>query len=129
MKSNAISVIEKFQREGQIFNNSTHEANQYYYCGVLWYWFNHLFVNGNIFMISKTMDMHILMACNILLEQNEYNSIDDKIFFLSEETNAYSLFSETTNLLNSKDYLFERRGLYSNPKTERLINEITNALN
>ena len=129
MKSNAISVIGKFQREGQIFNKSTHDANQYYYCGVLWYWFNHLLVNGNISMKSKMMDMHILMVCNILLEQKGHYSIDEKVTFLSEENNANSLFKETTNLLNSKNYLFERRGFYSNPKTELLISEITNATN
>ena len=129
MKSNAISVIEKLQREGKIFNNSTHEANQYYYCGVLWYWFNHLLVNGNILMNSKTMDMHILMACNILLEQRNHKSIDEKIISLGEETNAKTIFSETTVLLNSKNYLFDRRGFYSAPKTTKLINEITNATN
>lgn len=40
MKSNAISVIEKFQKEGKIFNSSHDKPNQYYYCSVLWYWFN-----------------------------------------------------------------------------------------
>lgn len=124
MKSNAISIIEKFQKEGRIFNNSYHEANQYYYCGVLWFWFNHLLVNGCLTMKSKTMDMHILMACNILLEQKKYISIDEKINYLGELNNATSILTETASLLNSKDYLFERRGLYSNPKTERLINEI-----
>ncbi|MCL2328776.1 MAG: AIPR family protein [Bacteroidetes bacterium] len=125
MKSNAKSVIDKFQKEGKIFNNSNHEANQYYYCGVLWYWFNHLLINGNIIMKSKTMDMHILMACDIILSnQKECNNIDDKINFLSNENNANTLLIEVVNLLNSKKYLFERRGFYSNPKTEKLINEI-----
>lgn len=124
MKSNAISIIEKFQKEGRIFNNSHHEANQYYYCGVLWFWFNHLLVNGYFIMKSKTMDMHILMACNILLEQKNHISIDEKINYLGELNNATSILTETVTLLNSKDYLFERRGLYSNPKTERLINEL-----
>lgn len=124
MKSNAISVIEKFQKEGRIFNSSNHEANQYYYCGVLSYWFNHLLVNGHFTMNSKTMDMHILMACDILLKQKNYQSVDEKINYLSDSTNATSVFTETVTLLNGKDYLFERRGFYSNPKTEKLIQEI-----
>lgn len=124
MKSNAISVIEKFQKEGKIFNSTNHEANQYYYCGVLWYWFNHLLVNGNFTMNSKTMDMHILMACNILLKEKGINLIDEKINYLGSSSNAISIFTETVDLLNSKNYLFDRRGLYSNPKTERLIQEI-----
>jgi hypothetical protein len=69
------------------------------------------------------------MACDICLKNKNYNSIDDKINFLSEENNAKSLFVETTNLLNSKNYLFERRGFYSNPKTEKLIKEIQYATN
>lgn len=124
MKSNAISVIEKFQKEGKIFNKTRHEANQYYYCGVLWYWFNHLLVNGNFAMNSKTMDMHILMACNMLLKQKGNKTIDEKINYLGNSDNATNIFTETVNILNSKKYLFERRGLYSNPKTERLIFEI-----
>lgn len=130
MKSSAISVIEKFQKEGKVFNISSHEANQYYYCGVLYFWFNHLLVNGNFTMRSKTMDMHILMACDILLEKKNYKTIDEKVHYLGTSNNANIIFTETTNFLNSKDrdYLFERRGLYSNPKTEKLIQEI-NATN
>ena len=120
MKSNAISVIEKFQKEGKIFNNSNQDVNQYYYCGMLWYWFNHLLVNGNFTMNSKTMDMHILMACDIILECKNHTTIDEKINYLSDSTNATSIFEETVKILNSKNYLFERRGLYSNPKTEKL---------
>lgn len=125
MKSNAISVIEKFQKEGKIFNGSKHEANLYYYCAVLWFWFNHSLVNGNITMKSKTMDMHILMACNILLEKHQ-NSINEKIKYLGIKENAINVFKNTVTILNSKNYLFERRGLYSKPKTERLIEEIQN---
>ena len=124
MKSNAISVIEKFQKEGKIFNNSNQDVNQYYYCGMLWYWFNHLLVNGNFTMNSKTMDMHILMACDIILECKNHTTIYEKINYLSDSTNATSIFEETVKILNSKNYLFERRGLYSNPKTEKLILEI-----
>jgi len=126
MKSNALLVIEQLQKEGKIFNNSISEAT-YYYCGVLWYWFNHLLVNGSLLMRSKTMDMHILLACNVLLEMKNQKSIDEKITFLGEETNAKSIFSETTTLLNSKDYLFDRRGFYSAVKTTKLINEVKSA--
>ena len=124
MKSNAISVIEKFQKEGKVFNSSNHDAGQYYYCGVLWYWFNHLLVNGSFTMKSKTMDMHILMACDILLEKKNYKTIDEKTNYLGTSANATTLFIEAAILLNGKNYLFERRGLYSNPKTEKLIQEI-----
>jgi len=124
MKSNAVSVIDKFQKEGKIFNSSSQEPTQYYYCGVLWYWFNHLLINGNITMLSKTMDMHILMSCDILLEKKNYRSIDEKVSYLGDYNNALSIFTETINLLNVKTYLFERRGFYSNPKTEKLIQEI-----
>lgn len=124
MKSNAVSIIDNFQKEGKIFNSSNQAPIQYYYCGVLWYWFNHLHINGNIMMRSKTMDMHILMACNILLEKKNYLSLDEKLNYFGDYDNALSIFSETVNLLNNKDYLFERRGFYSNPKTEKLIQEI-----
>lgn len=128
MKSNAVSVIDKFQKEGKIFNSSNQEPIQYYYYGVLWYWFNHLLINGNITLRSKTMDMHILMACDILLEKKNYNTIDDKISYLGDYNNALIIFTETVDLLNIKTYLFERRGFYSNPKTEKLIQEINGTI-
>lgn len=124
MKSNAVSVINEFQKEGRIFNSSSQEPIQYYYCGVLWYWFNHFLVNGNITMKSKTMDMHILMSCDLLLEKKNYCSLDKKVSYLGNYNNALSIFTETVNLLNDKNYLFDRRGFYSNPKTEKLIQEI-----
>lgn len=128
MKSNAVSVIDKFQKEGKIFNSSNHEPIQYYYCGVLWYWFNHLLINSTITMLSKTMDMHILMACDILLEKKNCLSIDEKVSYLGNSDYALNIFIETVNLLNSKTYLFERRGFYSNPKTEKLIQEINGTI-
>ncbi|HOR82847.1 MAG TPA: AIPR family protein [Bacteroidales bacterium] len=128
MKSNAVSVIDKFQKKGKLFNAS-HEANQYYYCGVLWYWFNHLLINGKFTLKSKTMDMHVLMACDILLEKQNYETTDNKINYLETSNNAITVFSETVSLLNKKDYLFERRGFYSNPKTEKLIRELKNGTN
>lgn len=128
MKSNAVSVIDKFQKEGKIFNSSSQEPMQYYYCGVLWYWFNHLLINGNITMLSKTMDMHILMACDLLLEKKNYRSLDEKVSYLGDYNNALNILTETVNLLNVKTYLFERRGFYSNPKTEKLISEINGTI-
>ena len=128
MKSNAVSVIDKLQKEGKIFNSSSQEPKQYYYCGVLWYWFNHFLINGDFTMLSKTMDMHILMACDILLETKNYRSIDEKVSYLGDYKNASSIFIETVNLLNDKAYLFERRGFYSNPKTEKLIQEINGTI-
>ena len=79
-------------------------------------------------MKSKTMDMHILLACDILLNNKNYLSIDEKINYLGDTNNAKAIFADTVNLLNAKNYLFERRGFYSNPKTEKLIQEI-NAIN
>ncbi len=128
MKSNAVSVIEKFQKEGKIFNGLIQEPIQYYYCGVLWYWFNYLLINGDIVMRSKTMDMHILMACDILLEKKNFLTIDEKVNYLGNRDNSSAVFKETINLLNSKTYLFDRRGFYSNPKTERLIQEINGTI-
>lgn len=128
MKSNAVSVIDKFQKEGKIFSSSSQEPMQYYYCGVLWYWFNHLLINGNITMLSKSMDMHILMACDLLLEKKNYRLLDEKVSYLGDYNNALRIFTETVILLNGKTYLFERRGFYSNPKTEKLISEINGTI-
>ncbi|MEO0076033.1 MAG: AIPR family protein [candidate division WOR-3 bacterium] len=124
MKSNAISVIERLQKEGKIFNISTQEPLQYYYCGVLWYWFNHLLINEVITLNSKTMDMHVLMACDILLGKKNYQSLEEKLNYLGNNDNASIILKETVELLNTKTYLFERRGFYSNPKTEKLIQEL-----
>ena len=110
-----------------IFNSTRHKPNQYYYCAVLWYWFNYLLVNEKFTLRSKTMDMHVLMASDIFLEQNQINFIDDKIRFLDNENNATELISYTVDILNNQEYLFERRGLYSNPKTQELITFLKNA--
>ena len=73
------------------------------------------------------MDMHVLMASDIFLEKKQINSIDNKISFLDNENNATNLILDTVNILNNQEYLFERRGLYSNPKTQELITFLTNA--
>ena len=78
-------------------------------------------------MKSKTMDMHILMACDIFLEKKNCKNVDEKLNYLGIATNAMAIFKEVAIFLNSKGYLFERRGLYSNPKTKLLIEDIQNA--
>lgn len=128
MKSNALSVIEQMQKEGKVFNNET-EVEKYYYCAVLWYWFNHFLINDVFSMKSKTMDMHIIMACDLILEKENASSSTDKLTILTDENKARSLFIETVNKLNNCSYLFERRGLYSNPKTLKLIEDINNGTN
>ena len=127
MKSSALAIIEDYQDKNLIFNSTRHKPNQYYYCAVLWYWFNYLLVNEKFTLRSKTMDMHVLMASDIFLEQNQINFIDDKIRFLDNENNATELISYTVDILNNQEYLFERRGLYSNPKTQELITFLKNA--
>lgn len=124
MKGYALSVIEQFQKEGKIFNSSVSEAT-YYYCGVLWFWFNHFLTNNIISLKSKTMDMHILMACDISLSK-EKKTIEEKILFLSEANNAKILFENVVGKLNSKEYLFGRRGFYANKYTQALIKDINN---
>ena len=127
MKSSALAIIGDYQDKNLIFNSTRHNPNQYYYCAVLWYWFNYLLVNEKFTLRSKTMDMHVLMASDIFLEQNQINSTDDKIRFLDNENNATELISHTVDILNNQKYLFERRGLYSNPKTQELITFLKNA--
>ncbi len=125
MKSKALIIIDKLQKEGKLFNNSRNKSEDYYYCGVLWYWFNYFLLNGRFSLKSKTMDMHVIMACDILLDIREgKNTVERKIEFLENVDNTEKIFIETVNLLNSKDYLFERRGFYSNPKTQKLIEEL-----
>lgn len=128
MKSNALSVIEQMQKENRIFNN-TIEVEKYYYCSVLWYWFNHFLINGVFSLKSKTMDMHILMACDLILEKKGVISSTQKLERLTNESDAKQLFIETVEKLNNYPYLFERRGFYSNPKTLTLIKDINNGTN
>ena len=127
MKSSALAIIENYQEKKLVFDSANHNPNQYYYCGVLWYWFNYLLLNEKFTLRSKTMDMHVLMASDIFLEKKQINSIDNKISFLDNENNATNLILDTVNILNNQEYLFERRGLYSNPKTQELITFLTNA--
>lgn len=125
MKSNALTKIDEYQKLKRIFNDDAC-LNSYYYCAVLFYWFNKFIVNRTILLKSKTMDMHLLMACDIVLNK-KIKKVDDKIQYLSNEDNAKNLIVDTCNYLNSEqcDFLFERRGFYSNPKTKQLIEKLT----
>ncbi len=107
MKSKALYIIDKLQKEGRLFNNSENKPQDYYYCGVLWYWFNNLLVNKVFSLNSKTMDMHILMACDIIMDKKyKKDTVDSKIEFLGNKNNAETIFKETVDLLNAKEYLF-----------------------
>ncbi len=122
MKSQALRYIKELQNNGEIFKIATEEEmKKYYYCGVLNYWYHYLFFNNCIQPISKTMDMHILMACDLFIGEN---NIDKKIEYITDKDNARIVFQQTTTFLNSKSYLFEKRGFYSKPKVDRLIGDI-----
>lgn len=126
MKSNAIQVIEQYQKEKKIFYDES-QIEQYYFCAVLNYWFNYFLLNGNIVLNSKTADMHLLMASNIILDRMNKISVLDKIKHLTIEENAKQLFIQSSDFINSLDYLYEKRGFYSNPKTQLLISDLENA--
>ncbi len=129
IKTNVNAVIDRYTKEDKIFVAS-HNIADYYYCGVLWYWLNHFLLNGIIELKSKTMDMHVLMACDLIINNRPgVSSIEDKLDYICQEDKAKYLFDKAIRLLDSKDYLFERRGFYSNPKTEQLVKEINNAPN
>lgn len=58
-------------------------------------------MNGNITLRSKTMDMHILMVCDLLLENKNYLSIDEKLNYFGNYSNALNIFEENLDLLNT----------------------------
>lgn len=124
MKSNALTKIDEYQKSKKIFNDDSN-LECYYYCAILHYWFNKFIVNRVISLKSKTMDMHLLMACDLFLNKHS-QVIKDKIQYLSNEDNAKNIFETTCFFLNSDDcgFLFERRGFYSTPKTKQLIDKI-----
>lgn len=122
MKSNAISKIEKYRGAGKIFNQSNEtDLETYYYSGSLYYLMNNILSNNIIQLKSKTMDMHILLACDLKLDKDGIISISDKLNFLSDFENVKRLFNDVNSIMEQQDYLFEARGFYSNPKTKRLI--------
>lgn len=122
MKSNALGRIEQARKDGRIFNNESNIEN-YYYCGVLYYWLNHFLVNNSLRLVSKTMDMHLLLACNMILDKN-LSSVTEKINYLETEVNALFIFTKANDFLGTQNYLFDKRGFYSSPKTNRLINTL-----
>lgn len=128
MKSNAIKKINDYQNKKKIFNEKDEPIN-YYYCGLLYYWLNHFIVNNEIELKSKTMDMHLIMACNIKLTKLGHKTIDKKIEHLINRENAKNIFNQANNFINNQNFLFERRGFYSAPKTEQLINNMKSEKN
>ncbi len=128
MKSNAIKRIEEYQKNKKVFNE-TDDVSGYYYCAILFYWFNYFVVNNEISLQSKTMDMHLLMACNLELVKQGFASVEDRINYMKVDANAKKIFTETNNFLTQQAYLFERRGFYSAPKTKELILAISRSVN
>uniref|UniRef100_A0A7V2ZMY8 AIPR protein n=1 Tax=Ignavibacterium album TaxID=591197 RepID=A0A7V2ZMY8_9BACT len=122
MKSNAISKIQRYREEQKIFTNyEESELEKYYYSGVLYYLLNKVLSNNIIQLKSKTMDLHILLACDLKLEKDGKNTVAEKLNFLSNFENVKALFSDVNLILESQNYLFEARGFYSGPKTKKLI--------
>ncbi len=119
MKSNAIKKIEKYQLKGQIFKGENYD--EYFYCAILLYYLNYFLSNSVFSLKTQTMDMHLLMSCDLKLIKDGKKSTDDKILSLKDDKFAKSLFIDVNNELNNQTYLFERRGFYSGPKTTQLI--------
>lgn len=123
MKSNALKKIEKYQSKGQIFKGKNYD--EYFYCAFLLYYLNYFLSNSIISLKTQTMDMHLLMSCDLKLTKYEKKSTDDKILSLKDDKFAESLFINVNNELNNQTYLFDRRGFYSGPKTAQLIKYFT----
>lgn len=122
MKSNAISKIEKYREVDKIFNQIEEQSlESYYYAGALYFLMNNVLSNNIIQLKSKTMDMHILLACDLKLEKDGLSTIVQKLIFVSDFENVKKLFADVNLILESQDYLFEARGFYSSPKTKKLI--------
>ncbi len=119
MKSNAIKKIEKYQLTGKIFRGE--EYSNYYYCAILFYYLNYFLTNNIIALNSQTMDMHLLMCCDLKLTNGGKSSTDKKIESLKDIEFSKNLFISVNNAVNTQTYLFERRGFYSGPKTIDLI--------
>ena len=122
MKSNAISKIEKYREADKIFNQIEEQSlESYYYAGALYFLMNNVLSNNIIQLKSKTMDMHILLACDLKLEKDGLSTVVQKLNFVSDFENVKKLFADVNLILESQDYLFEARGFYSSPKTKKLI--------
>jgi len=126
MKSNAIKKINEYREKKEIFKMDDH-LNKYFYCAILFYWMNNKIINQKLKLKSKTMDMHFLLACNLFLEnKKKIKDTKEKINFVIEEKNIDDLFLEVNLFLEKQEYLFEKRGFYSGPKTKKLIEAISN---
>ncbi len=125
MKSNAIKRIKKYIEEKKIFYMED-DPPKYYYCGLLYFWLNNFIVNDEIQLKTRTMDMHLLLSVDLFLEKEGFRTIDEKINFLNTKNNAFSIFSKANAHVTTQGYLFERRGFYSHPKTDKLIMSIKN---
>jgi len=120
MKSNAIKRIKKYVEEKKIFHMED-DPSKYYYCGLLYFWLNNFIINGEIQLKTRTMDMHLLLSVDLFLENESVVTINRKIEFLSTKDNALGIFSKANAHVVNQEYLFERRGFYSSPKTMKLI--------
>jgi hypothetical protein len=124
MKSNAISKIEEYQKKKKMFSPDDNEVNKYYYCALLYYWLNKFSINDEVKLKSKTMDMHLLLVCDLQMDRTkEVSNIDDKIKYLCDENNAKAIFSSSVSFLETRDYLFKRRGFYSGLNTKKMIQD------
>ena len=118
----AIKKINKYQEENKIFSNEEN-IPKYFYSGILFYWLNKFLLNRQLILKSKTMDMHLLLGIDLFLNKKCQN-IDEKISFLKTEENAINIFIQANDFLSKEEYLFEKRGFYSGPKTKQLIKAI-----
>ena len=123
MKTNALTKIEEYQKDKKIFVETT-PAEDYYLCAILYYYLQSFILNNALTLKTKTIDMHLLMVCNIVMEKKGMTNTTKKISYLSNKDNALSLFNIANNRLNKQSELFEKRGLYSSPKTHRLLEDI-----
>jgi len=123
MKSNAIKRIKKYIDEKKIFYTED-DPSKYYYCGILYFWLNNFIINYEIRLKTKTMDMHLLLSVDLFLEIEGKKTINQKIEFLNNKDNAFKVFSGANDHMEKQQYLFERRGFYSSPKTKKLIESI-----
>ena len=130
MKSRALEKIERFKENGEIFKDKSNDVfKKYYYSAVLYYLLNFFLSNKTIKLKSKTMDMHFLLACDLLLNHKNISTIKQKLEYLKEKGKAESLFKEINGQLENQSYLFERRGFYSSKKTKMLIKYYNNLEN
>ncbi|BBM88458.1 hypothetical protein COTS27_00137 [Spirochaetota bacterium] len=121
MKSYTDKIIKKYQAKKIFYKD--HDPEDYYYCGILYYWLNTFSTNMEIKLHSKTMDMILLLACHLFLEK-KFKDTGGKIKYLSNKNSAKTFFKDAVEFINNKNYLRKRKALYSSLQTEELINDI-----